>query len=541
MGHPSPSSGRLRLLRRGTIAGLFAPAAALAVAAAVAVGIRALVLGGADAALIVMGFDPDRARLIDSLVVAFLGAAVARLASGAAIAAVPGGFTAFAICYAGVYGSETLAAVAAHGTDGRFDPGGWLLTTLTLLVIVGLVSVAASLLGGHLRAFIIMAGRDLRAAVRERRQRLRRLARPAALVVAASLVAVSVPVFGDMVDYTPDVYMRQGAPAQPGLLDVGALPAPDGADRGGDAADARPPQVTGTIEQGVLASSAPWLGWRPSGSGRLVDLQFPAPWKGGTSSSIEVALYTPPGYDADPTRRYPVVYSAPFLPGPLAPLFDGFFTSGTAPPEILVFVREIGGPYPDDECIDSYDGREKIESFIVDTIVPWVDAHYRTIASPDARTVFGFSQGGFCAPMLLFRHPDVFRQSVSLSGYYTAGISSGQTVNAWRPFGGNAAYEASHSPDRLAPALAPAIARRLFVVLTGNPREPFYGPQLTSFDAELTRLAIPHAVIDDPNGHAWIGFEHDCPLALRLIGLRQAALGVFGPVPVTAPDGSSGG
>jgi esterase/lipase superfamily enzyme len=503
------------------------PLAAIAVAVGTALALRVEMLPDADGALVVMGFDPDRARLIDGLVVAFLTSAVARLVIGSALGSAVGGCAAFAVVYEHVLRAETSSALEAGGIDGRFDPGGWVLSVLTLAVVVAVVAAAASLLAGHVRTFALDAARDVAAARRSCRPTGALLARPTGLAVALVLLAVSLPVFGDMVNFTPDVRMRAGAPAPPPLVGAGA----DGGTRAGDGGGNVGGSATTRIDApaGVLAAATPWLAWRPSGAGRIVHRQFPAPWSGGRSTIASVTIYLPPGYDASPGRRYPVVYEAPFAPGPLVTYLDGYFTSGDAPPEIMVFASESGGPYPDSECADSYDGRERFESFVATTVVRWVDSHYRTIAGPKARTVYGPSQGGFCAAMLLLRHPDVFGQAIALSGYYVAGVSSGQTVNAYRPFGHDAALIAAHSPLRLVPSLSAAVRTRLFLVLGGEPAQPFYGPQLIAFDNALTKAGIAHAVLQDSIPHSWRQFEQDLPAALHLIALRQVTLGVFGP------------
>lgn len=504
------------------------PLAAIVLAAATALVLRATVLADADAALVVMGFDPDRARLIDGLVIAFVATAVVRLISGAAVGSAVGGYAAFAILYEHVLRTETTGALDARGIDGQFDPGGWILSVVTLVVVVGVVAAAASVLAGRVRTFGLLAGRDLAGAVASRRATRATVARPAALAVALVLLAVSLPVFGDMVNFAPDVRMRAGAPAPPPLVGAGS----DGAVGAGAnvaAADpAHPTAIRIDAPAGTLATATPWLAWRPSGSGQLLRQQFPAPWMGGTSSTASVTIYLPPRYDSSPGRRYPVVYEAPFGPGPLATFLDGYVTSGDVPPQIMVFASEAGGPYADSECADSYDGRERFESFLVGTIVPWVDAHFRTIPDRAARTLYGGSQGGFCSAMLLLRHPDVFGQAIALSGYYTAGVSSGQTVNAYRPFGRDSGLIAAYSPVTLVRSLPSAVRKRLFLVIGGEPAQPFYGPQLVAFDAALTKAGVAHAVLHDSIPHSWRQFEENLPAALHLIALRQVSLGVFG-------------
>lgn len=48
------------------------------------------------------------------------------------------------------------------------------------------------------------------------------------------------------------------------------------------------------------------------------------------------------------------------------------------------------------------------ERYVSEEIVPFVDAHYRTIPGPDSRGVFGVSSGGFGAWHLASRHAHVF-------------------------------------------------------------------------------------------------------------------------------------
>jgi len=515
---------RYRRLAAGVVAGL-----------AVGILARAAIVPDADASLVAMGFDPDRARLIDALVVAFVAAGAARVASDHGVGSVLGGLAAFALTFGGIFRAETRAAIAASGLDGRFDAAGWVETAGTLAVVAWLVVVAGELLGSHLRRALVAVGRDVEAigvrggepAAGPAATRAR-VARPVALLAAVVLVVAAMPVFGDMVNYTPDVRMRVGAPMPPPLVGPGALAGVGANGAGGQGDPGRRPQPTLDAPAGTLATGTPWTAWRPTGTGHLVREELPAPWSGGRSTTATVTIYLPPGYDQSRGRRYPVVYEAPFGLGPLGPFLDGYFTSGVAPAEILVFVAETGGPYPDSECANSYDGRERFESFVVDTVVPFVDGHFRTIPTRAARTIYGPSQGGFCAAMLLLRHPDVFGQAIALSGYYTAGVASGQTVNAYRPFGGSQALIAAYSPFHLAPTLPAAVRHGLFLVLAGDPRQLFYGGQLTGFDATLTRAGIPHAVIDDTIPHSWRQFEQDLPAALHLVGLRQVSLGVFG-------------
>src|ERR1035438_9067791 len=48
------------------------------------------------------------------------------------------------------------------------------------------------------------------------------------------------------------------------------------------------------------------------------------------------------------------------------------------------------------------------EDFIVRELVPYIDAHYRTLADPASRGLAGHSMGGYGAARIGMKHPDVF-------------------------------------------------------------------------------------------------------------------------------------
>ncbi|MFI6734210.1 alpha/beta hydrolase [Nonomuraea sp. NPDC050451] len=132
-----------------------------------------------------------------------------------------------------------------------------------------------------------------------------------------------------------------------------------------------------------------------------------------------IMVYVPPGYDDDPSRRYPSIYvllgytghvamwlnRAPFRQ-PYPELADAVFASGEALPAIVVYVdawTSLGGS----QFLDS-PGTGRYHSYLRDEVVPWVDARYRTIADRDHRAVTGKSSGGYGAMVTAMLAPDVF-------------------------------------------------------------------------------------------------------------------------------------
>jgi enterochelin esterase-like enzyme len=243
-------------------------------------------------------------------------------------------------------------------------------------------------------------------------------------------------------------------------------------------------------------------------------------------------VYLPPGYGTG-SRRYPVIYEVPWAfgtwqaPTHLTGLLDQLIDSGAIPPEIVVFVAQTGGPYPDSECVNSADGREWFERWFTNTVVVAIDHHFATIATPAARATLGFSQGGYCAPMLLLRHPDVVWSAISFSGYFQSAIKGPQTPNAWRPFGNDATLISETSPLNAVGFVPESLRPSLFVVLASDPNEAFYGPQYQAFAAALSRAGIAAALMPNTGGHNWTMIREALPGALATLAARQVVLGVF--------------
>lgn len=156
------------------------------------------------------------------------------------------------------------------------------------------------------------------------------------------------------------------------------------------------------------------------------------------SAPTDVEVFLPAGYDAQPGRRWPVTY----------------FTAGTmnsqATFRTLVKGDELVRDYPaivvspdsnSGYWSDWYNsgtfGPPKYETFVIDELVPLIDARFRTYAQRSHRFVFGVSMGGYGAMMLAARHPDVFAAAASLSGAVDSNLpANGAVLSASSTFDG---------------------------------------------------------------------------------------------------------
>jgi len=515
------------------------PAIAVAVGLAVLVGLRTSgSIAGAMAAFELMGFDPDRARLIADLVADATIVAVAALATWSAISSAITGMVLGGGLFLHQFVDETRAALRASGGQGAFDPPGWVLTVAALAVAFAITAWAAAVLALIVRRLVLAGWSDAVAVVRGDRSR-QRIVRPLVTMLVALLVVETLPAFADMVNFEPDVHMRSG---QAGLIGL-AQTANDGAAPSGStlpSAVLTTPTVlpgqsagVGSSAPPILLPGQPWAAWQPSGSGTTTTVWMAAPWVDGRYTQTQVDVYLPPGY-ATSGRAYPVIYEVPWPLGGgwstaihVTGILDTLIDTGVMPASIVVFTDETGGPYPVSECANSTDHREWLERFLTNQVVPYIDGHFRAIATAAARSVLGFSYGGFCAPMLAMRHPEVFATAIAFSGYYQAGIRSNQTPNSWRPFGGISAVEARYSPIDLAGELPEAVRRTLFFELSGTPSESFYGPQYAAFASALHAAGISEALFPNSAGHSWAEVRTGLSAVLATLGERQNALGVF--------------
>jgi enterochelin esterase-like enzyme len=170
--------------------------------------------------------------------------------------------------------------------------------------------------------------------------------------------------------------------------------------------------------------------------------------------NVVIKVYTPPGYEQG-TKRYPVVYNLHGAGGG-SPQRQWERTEKTlrdaienkqVSPMIYVFVNGLGDTF----FVDYPDNSFQVESMIVQELIPWVDANYRTIATKSGRAVDGFSMGGWGCLMLAFKHPDLFCSVVS---YGAALIHPERTEQKPPSIPANAA-----NPDRPNTATGTAIGR----------------------------------------------------------------------------------
>lgn len=147
----------------------------------------------------------------------------------------------------------------------------------------------------------------------------------------------------------------------------------------------------------------------------------------------DVTVYLPPGYGADPERRYPVLYMHDgqnlFHPETafagqvwaVDRTISALLAEDAVEPLVVVGVYNTGA-HRIDEYTPSRDPRMRLGGkadrygrMLVEELKPFVDAHYRTRPAREATGLAGSSLGGLVTLHLGLRHPEVFGRLAALS------------------------------------------------------------------------------------------------------------------------------
>ena len=140
-------------------------------------------------------------------------------------------------------------------------------------------------------------------------------------------------------------------------------------------------------------------------------------------------VYTPPGYDKNTKKRYPVLYlqhgggeneTGWSSQGHANLIMDNLIAEGKAKPFIIVMDngtwtmsgprRTEGGTWPPKGWADGF------TNTLLKDIIPMIDASYRTLANQKNRAMAGLSMGGMQTRVITLANPDVFSQVGMFSG-----------------------------------------------------------------------------------------------------------------------------
>jgi enterochelin esterase-like enzyme len=154
--------------------------------------------------------------------------------------------------------------------------------------------------------------------------------------------------------------------------------------------------------------------------GKVQQILFPSE---STNTSRRAFVYTPPGYEKDQSKRYPVLYlqhgwgedeTAWSNQGHANLIMDNLIAERKTKPFIIVMTYgmtneiKFGG-------LRNFDIKP-FQTVLLDELIPYVDEHFRTLSNQSNRAMAGLSMGGMETRTITLANPDVFSHVALLSG-----------------------------------------------------------------------------------------------------------------------------
>lgn len=162
--------------------------------------------------------------------------------------------------------------------------------------------------------------------------------------------------------------------------------------------------------------------------GQVIELPY---FSKSNNSMRRCFIYTPPGYDKDAKKRYPVLYlqhgggeneTGWSNQGHANLIMDNLIAEGKANPFMIVMDNgtwAMTGPRPADRSAGTWPPKGWADGFtktLLEDIIPMIDANYRTLADQPHRAMAGLSMGGMQTRVITLAHPEVFSHVGIFSG-----------------------------------------------------------------------------------------------------------------------------
>ena len=207
-----------------------------------------------------------------------------------------------------------------------------------------------------------------------------------------------------------------------------------------------------------------------------------------------LTVYTPYGYEANPKKKYPVLYllhgaggdeEAWISMGRTAQILDNLIEKGLAEPMIVVMpngnpgqqaAQTLNLPTKQVSEPDAY-----VKSLVTE-IVPFIEKNFRAIPKKSSRAIAGLSMGGGHTTRATILYPDVFDYICPLS----CGIRESDELDAQLQGIKKAGY-------------------KLYWVGCGT--DDFAWPGTEVLDKALERNGMPHTIYASDGGHVWFNWR----------------------------------
>lgn len=144
-----------------------------------------------------------------------------------------------------------------------------------------------------------------------------------------------------------------------------------------------------------------------------------------TGTTRKCLVYTPPGYQKDANKRYPVLYLqhgsgeselAWTMQGKVNFILDNLIAENKAVPMIIVMDNGYAAS-PNAPNQSRPSGEEnKFEEMLINDLIPEIDSQFRTVGTRESRAIAGLSMGAGQAQRIGFNHLNLFASIGAFSG-----------------------------------------------------------------------------------------------------------------------------
>ncbi len=220
-----------------------------------------------------------------------------------------------------------------------------------------------------------------------------------------------------------------------------------------------------------------------------------------------VVIYTPPGYEKDASKKYPVLYLLHGTTdveetwtkvGRANIILDNLIAQGKAVP--MIIVMPYGRAYPKiskaSGSLRNWDNLQEIKKDFLLHLLPFVEQNYRVKAGNDNRAIAGFSGGGGTSLFLGLNNPDLFR--------WVTGFAPGMLKEEFDRNNAVAFANPSLTNSRL----------KLFWIGVG--KDDMLYPVISEYLKVLDEKKIKHETFISDGGHTWM----NCKLFLSTVAQK---------------------
>ena len=231
-------------------------------------------------------------------------------------------------------------------------------------------------------------------------------------------------------------------------------------------------------------------------AGEVRSLSYPGKVINGP---VKLEIYLPPCYSSS-DERYPSLYLLHGYPQDeqhwknlgMIDLVEENILAGEWPPVLLIMPSQ-----PDPLFTKTDGGPGSYEQELIDGLLPYIDANFRTIAQPQSRVLAGISRGGVWALEIGLRNAELFDTVVALS--------PSLSVNHPRP---------AYDPFSIVSGNDPLPA---WIFISGGEGEPSFLKQIESFVQRLTDERIEHTFLLTDYNHSDESWERILPEVIQFI------------------------